>query len=101
MRTNLPGPAEGALRAYGPAQGLGFRQGLTYISGMLPMRKKPPAPSRRWRRQIPLWAHDEAQHYLARARQYSLDEEECAQLIQVVLGHVGRCDEAKARAGLE
>ena len=23
------------------------------------------------------------------------------QLIQVVLGHVGRCDEAKARAGLE
>jgi hypothetical protein len=22
-------------------------------------------------------------------------------LIQVVLGHVGRCDEAKARAGLE
>ena len=69
---------------------------------MFSMRKKPPAPSRRWRRlEIPLWAHDEALHYLARARQYSLDEEECAQLVQVVLGHVGRCDEAKARAGLE
>jgi hypothetical protein len=46
---------------------------------------------------VPLWAHDEARPYLARARQYSLDEEECAQLIQVVLGHGGRSDEAKAR----
>src|SRR5215831_13428110 len=28
---------------------------------MLRMRKKPPAPSRRWRRlEIPIWAHDEA-----------------------------------------
>ena len=66
---------------------------------MLRTRKKPPAPSRRWRRlEIPPLAHDEALHFLARARQYSLDDEERAQLIQVVIGHIGRCDEAKARA---
>ena len=69
---------------------------------MLRMRKKPPAPSRRWRRlEIPIWAHDEALHYLARATEYRLDEDERAQLPQVVIGHIGRCDESKARAGLE
>ena len=69
---------------------------------MLRMRKKPPAPSRRWRRlEIPIWAHDEALHYLARAVEYRLDDDERAQLLQVVIGHIGSCDESKARAGLE
>jgi len=39
--------------------------------------------------------------YLARAAEYRLDEDECAQLLQVVIGHTRRCDEAKARARLE
>jgi hypothetical protein len=81
---------------------LGIRAEFPYSRVMLRMRKKPPAPSRRWRRlEIPIWAHDAALHYLARAAEYRLDEDERAQLLQIVIGHVGRCDEAKARAGLE
>jgi hypothetical protein len=66
---------------------------------MLRMRKKPPAPFRRWRRlEIPIWAHDETLHTFCPAAKYRLDDDERAQLLQVVIGHIGRCDEAKVRA---
>jgi hypothetical protein len=79
--------------------GLGFGQGLTYISGMLRMRKKPPAPSLQRRRQleITVLAHNQALHYLA---SHPLTADELAQLTEVVLGYTGPCDVGAAREGL-
>jgi hypothetical protein len=53
------------------------------------------------RLEISKWAHDSALDYLARAGEYRLSDEVRSRLIQVVLGHVGRCDATMARAGLE
>jgi hypothetical protein len=41
---------------------------------------------------VPRWA--QALHYLARAREYKLDDVERYQLMQVVHGYTGRCNEA-------
>jgi hypothetical protein len=65
----------------------------------LRLRKKPPAGSLRRRRlEISRLAHNKAMHYLA---EHPISDEVRAQLTEVVLGHITRCDEALVRAGLE
>jgi hypothetical protein len=53
------------------------------------------------RLEISKLAHDAALDYLTRAHEHSLSDELRSQLIQVVIGHNGRCDTTLARAGLE
>jgi hypothetical protein len=55
----------------------------------------------RTRLEISRWAHSQALHYLARTREYRLSDKLRSQLIHVVAGYTGPCDEAMARAGLE
>jgi hypothetical protein len=67
----------------------------------LRLRKmKPLARSYARRRplEISTLAHNRALHYLAHHR---LTEDERAELTEVVLGHISRCHEPLARAGLE
>jgi hypothetical protein len=50
-------------------------------------------------RLVPLWARNRALHYLAGS--YELSTELRHQLIQIVYGYAGRCDEEAARAGIK
>jgi hypothetical protein len=47
------------------------------------------------------WAHDDALHYLTRAREYQLDDTKRRQLTEVVHGYTDQCDETSAHAGIE
>jgi hypothetical protein len=51
--------------------------------------------------EVSKFAHDQALHYLARRREYGYSDLVRAQLIQVVLGFTGCCDEDAARDGME
>ena len=53
------------------------------------------------RLQISRFAHNQALHFLARAREHGLVDAERRQLIEVVNGYTDRCDEAAARVGIE
>jgi hypothetical protein len=66
----------------------------------LRLRKKPPARSYARRRplEIGTLAHNRALHYLAH---HHLNDQERAQLTDVLYGYTGPCDVAAARAGLE
>jgi hypothetical protein len=65
----------------------------------LRLSKKPPAPSlqRPRRLEVSVLAHNRALHYLAN---HPLTDDVRKQLIEVVHGYTGRCDEAAARAGI-
>jgi hypothetical protein len=54
--------------------------------------------SARRRLEVSRLAHNRALHYLAN---HGLTDDQRSQLTEVVLGHIGRCDEPQARAGLE
>ena len=47
------------------------------------------------------WAHDRALYYLARRKELKLSPVVRKQLTEVVLGHIGLCDEEAARLGIE
>jgi hypothetical protein len=66
----------------------------------LRLRKKPPAASLRSRRRLeaPRLAYNRALHYLAN---HPVSDEVRAQLTEVVLGYITRCDEVQARKGLD
>jgi hypothetical protein len=66
----------------------------------LRLRKKPPAASLRSRRRLEInrLTHDRALHYLAN---HPISDEVRAQLTEIVLGYITRCDEAQERKGLE
>jgi hypothetical protein len=59
------------------------------------------APAYLFQMQVSKFAHDAALQYLARRKEYGFSDDVRRQLIQVVLGFTGQCDEAAARAGLE
>ena len=68
---------------------------------MLRIRPKPPAASKSRRLTISRFAHNQALHYLARREEYRLPGDVREQLVQVVEGFTGRCDEDAARRGLD
>jgi hypothetical protein len=72
--------------------GVDWRPATTYLFSM---------STRTRRREVSLFAHDAALHYLARRNEYHFSDEVRQQLIQVVLGFTGRCDETAARRGME